>query len=337
MTETISTTRVRMANKTDKPLTKSDFKIETLQLPSLEEGEVLCQTRFISLDPYLVGMMQSWQGPQRDWSNGIIVGRKVAQIIDSRDSNFNKGDWVAGDSRWQDIEVDKGKHLQKLVIDDAISPSHYLGALGSSGITAWVGINRVLPIEANKVMSISSAAGIVANIAGQLAMRKNAKVIGIAGGKTKCKQVVEDIGFDACVDHQGADLELRLADTAQQFGGIDLHFENVGAKTLDPVLNAMNELGHIALCGLIAHYQDTSPITLKHFRKLLTAGITLQPFRVYDYPQDFIPAQQELMAGLKEGWLTVKETITDGIENAPEAYINMLNGGGTGKHLIRIV
>ena len=327
-------TRIRMARKPGEKIVNEDFKSEIIQLPTLGDGEVICKTRYISLDPYLSGLMQSWQGPQRDWSEGIIVGRKVGQIVESNDPNLATGDWVIGDSRWQNVEVNKGKQLQKIQIENNVPASAYLGVLGSSGLTAWVGIHRVLDIKAGETLTISSAAGTVANVAGQLAMQCGAKVIGIAGGQEKCAQVVARQGFSACVDHHASDLAEQLATAVGD--GIDAHYENVGAKTLDPALGLMKDGGRIALCGLIAHYLNDDAISLRNFRKLLTAGLTLKGFRVYDYLSDVQQAQTDLLAGVKAGTIGIYETITEGLENAPSAYVSMLNSGGMGKHLIHI-
>jgi len=174
----------------------------------------------------------------------------------------------------------------------------------------------------------------VGAIAGQLAKASGARVVGIAGGAAKCREVVEKLGFDACVDHLKPDFEAQLAAAVPD--GIDAHFENVGAKTLDPTLSLMKEQGRIGLCGLIAHYLDEAPITLRNFRTLLTSGLSLRGFRVYDHLQHTAQAQNELKAAIKNGSLLIRETITSGLNNAPQAYIDMLAGKGTGKHILAL-
>lgn len=329
-----STTRIRMARKPGAQFQLDDFAQETLNLPVPGAGEVLCQVRYISLDPYLAGMMQSWQGPQRDWSEGIIVGRMVGQVIASNDPNLAEGDWVTGDSRWQGLELARGKNLQKIAVAPGIPGSAYLGVLGSSGLTAWIGINHIIKPQAGETLTISSAAGTVGAIAGQLAKPLGVRVIGIAGGADKCAEV-NALGFDDCIDHRAADFAAQLAATVGA-GGIQCHYENVGIKTLDPVLGLMTDHGRIGLCGLIAHYLDDAPLCLQHFRKLLVSGLTLRGFRVYDYPHLFAQAQEELTQAVKSGQISLRETLTQGLENAPAAYIAMLNGSGSGKHLIHI-
>lgn len=324
--------RIRMARKPGQVISPEDFRQESLQLAAPAAGEVVCKTRYISLDPYLAGMMQSWQGPQPEWSEGIIVGRMVGEIIASNDPQLAVGDWVTGDSHWQELEITPAKHLQKIAVDEAIPASVYLGILGSSGLTAWVGINRVLAIQAGDTMTVSSAAGTVGAIAGQLAMQRGAKVVGIAGGEQKCAEVVDTLKFSACIDHHASDLQAQLA--AAVGDQLNSHFENVGAKTLDPVLALMQDHGRIALCGLIAHYLDDDAISLGNFRKLLTSGLRLQGFRLYDYFADAQLAQSELTAGIRSGAISIRETITKGLDNAAQAYIAMLGSGGIGKHLV---
>jgi len=321
-----------MARKPGKQFSTNDFKTESLSLATPADGEVICQAHYISLDPYLVGLMRAWQGPQRDWSEGIIVGRMVGKVVESNDPSLAVGEWVFGDSRWQNFELIKAKNLKKLSVDNSTPASAYLGVLGSSGFTAWIGINHIIKPEAGETLTISSAAGAVGAIAGQLAKARGAKVIGIAGGQAKCQSVVNELGFDACVDHTGQDFEAQLVTASGN--GIDAHFENVGAKTLDPVLGLMNDHGRIGLCGLIEHYFDEDPITLRNFRKLLVSGLTLRGFRVFDFGSYEQQAKDELAAAIKSGNVSIRETITNGLENAPEAFITMLSSGGIGKHLI---
>ena len=330
-----NTNRIRLARKPGEQFQTSDFTEEQLTLAAATEGEAICRVRYISLDPYLAQMMQAWQGPQKDWGEGIIIGRMVGEIIASNDPSLNVGDWVLGDSRWQGIEVRKAKQFTKIHLEEGVPASAFLGVLGSSGLTAWIGVNRVIQPQAGETFTVSSAAGSVGAIAGQLAKQQGARVIGIAGGTAKCKEVVETLGFDACIDHNTEDFEAQL-NAAVGSAGIDGHYENVGAKTLDPALALMNDNGRIGLCGLIAHYLNDDAVSLKHFRKLLTSGLSLKGFRVYDYPDDVEEAQKALRAAVKNGEIAIRETISEGLSSAPEAYIKMLSSGGTGKHLLHL-
>lgn len=330
----LHTTRVRMARKPDGKLTLNDYKLEEITLPAPKAGEAICKAHFISLDPYLAGPMLRWQGVQPEWSEGIITGRMVGQVIESNDPSVNAGDWVVGENHWQGTELCKANDLQKINPDSKLPASVHLGLLGSSGLTAWVGIRKIINIQPGETLTISSAAGSVGAIAGQLAKAQGARVVGIAGGESKCREVIDVLGFDDCIDHLQPNFEQQI--TAAIPEGIDAHFENVGAKTLDPILPLMKDLGRIGLCGLIAHYLDEDAVSLRHFRNLLTKGLRLTGFRVFDHLQHTGQALKELEAAINCGQISIRETITEGLENAPQAYLNMLAGKGSGKHLIAL-
>lgn len=327
-------TRIRMRRKPDTQLTPGDFAIETATLARPGDGEVVVKPLYFSLDPYLVGMMRSWQGPDPRWADGIIVGRMVGEVIESTDPRFAAGDLVKGESSWQTLDCISAEALEKVTAIPGVPLSVHLGVLGASGLTAWIGINRILAIKSGETVTISSAAGVVGGIAGQLARKIGAKAIGIAGGAEKCRQVVAELGFDACVDHRAADLQAELASVAGQT--VDAHFENVGAKTLDPALAQMRDGGRIALCGLIAHYQDDHPVALANFRRLLSGALTLRGFRVFDFTEDYARASDELAALVATGEVTVRETVVEGLEQAPQAFLDMLGGQGSGKHILRL-
>ncbi len=329
----IEAQRVRMIRKPNGPLQEGDFTIEGLTLEGPGTGEVLTRTRWLSLDPYLSPMMRTWQGPDPCWALGIIQGRMVAQVEASAHPSFAAGDWVAGSGHWQSHNLHNGHDLRKLELEDGIPPSAHLGLLGSSGITAWLGIHRILNLRDGETLTISSAAGIVGGIAGQLAKARGARVVGIAGGAEKCAEVVA-LGFDTCVDHRHPDFPELLARAVP--GPVDAHFENVGAPSLDAVLPLLRDRGRIALCGLIAHYLDDQPVALTNFRKLLTSAIQLQGFRVFDYPQEVPRALADLRAGLHDGSISLRETVTHDLASAPAAYLAMLAGQGSGKHLIAL-
>lgn len=310
-----------------------DFLLEEVRLGPLVAGEVLVRIRYLSLDPYLANRMRCWEGMDAAWREGIVTGRFVGEVAASADDRFQAGDAVSGAGAWQTWQIIPAGLLQH--IDTNTAPVQaWLGALGPSGITAWVGVNRVLCPEPGATVTVSSAAGIVGSIAGQLMQAKGCRVIGIAGGSEKCRWVEEEARFDRCLDHFTQDLAGALTQAAPT--GIDRHFENVGSKTLDPILKLMRDGGRVALCGLVAHYQDGGPIALQNFRELLMRAIVLQGFRVADYTADFRVARQELGALLQSGSLAVNETVTVGLEQAPQAYVNMLGGSGLGKHLVRL-
>lgn len=329
-----TTSRIRMTRKPGAQLGAGDFALERCDVPSPGAGQVLVRPRYFSLDPYLVGMMRGWQGPDPRWGDGIVVGRFMGEVVESGDARFSPGDKVKGESGWQGLDCVTADSLEAVISIPGIPDSVHLGILGTSGLTAWVGINRVLALQPGETLTVSSAAGVVGGIAGQLARKIGARVVGIAGGPDKCRGVVEELGFDACVDHRAADLQGELA--AVMGDGIDAHFENVGAKTLDPVLALMRDGGRVALCGLIAHYQDSDPISLAHFRRVLVGALNIQGFRLFDFTEDYAQAHAELAALVGTGEITLRETVTDGLEQMPRAFLDMLAGKGSGKHILRL-
>lgn len=322
-----------MHHRSSEAIHAEDFFLEQIELEKPRDGEVLTRTRWFSLDPYLANSMRSWRGGDSRWQAGVVVGRTIGEVIESSDPRFQSGDQVLGFGGWQALEVRPAAELQR-IHGNGVPVQAHLGALGSSGLTAWVGVKRILQPEPGETAVVSSAAGLVGAIAGQILRSLGCRVVGIAGGGDKCAVVVGDYGFDACIDHTAADFEAALADATPD--GIDVHYENVGTKTLDPVLARMRDHGRIALCGLIAHYQDDRPIALRHFRELLMRGITLQGFRIADHSADYATARNELRDWLQAEKLVVRETVTAGLERAPQAYVDMLRGAGIGKHLVRL-
>jgi NADPH-dependent curcumin reductase len=329
----VTTRRWRLRGRPSELIRTDDFYLDEVTLPTLGAGEVLTRPLFLSIDPYLAKFMREWQGPQAEWSEGIIVGRTVSRVIESNSERFQAGDLVLCNAHWQDVDVRPEAELNRIRAS-AMPASAYLGILGSSGLTAWVGVTQVLNAQAGQTLTVSAAAGTVGSIVGQIAKQLGCKVIGIAGGAGKCAYVVEECGFDACIDYKSADFEQRLA--AAVPNGVDLHFENVGARMLDAAIAVANPHATIALCGLIAHYQDDRPIALARFRDLLYKSITIKPFHFVHFESTFGLARKQLSSWLADGQLTFRETIIEGLEHAPEAYVGMLKGDGVGKHLVKV-
>jgi NADPH-dependent curcumin reductase CurA len=330
---TLTTRRVRLAQKPQHAIEASDFIIDEIPLEEPQDGQLLLRPLYLSLDPYLLSFMRSWSGPQRDWAEGIISSRYIAQVLSSKAEGFSEGDLVIGDGHWQDLDVRSAKGL-KLIAASSLSPSLHLGIIGAPGVTAWAGVTDVLRPEQGQTLVVSAASGPVGSTAGQLAKLAGARVVGIAGGEEKCRHVVEHFGFDACIDHRQPDFPAALA--AALPNGADLHFEGVGAATLDPVLPLMNAFGRIALCGLMQHYQDTDPVSLGNFRCLLYSALQVRGFRLGDYGKQFKDATVILSGLVERGELRHSEVISEGLERAPAAYVAMTRGQGIGKHLVRL-
>jgi NADPH-dependent curcumin reductase CurA len=309
-----------------------DYEMIDIELPSPGEGQLLAKVLMFSLDPYLARSMQTWVGETPEWGGGTIHGRILAEVVDSRAAGFQPGDLVVGLGGWQEFDLLEARRMQR-VDDDLTSPTLSLSVLSGSGLTGWVGLN-VANLTAGETIFISAATGTVGSVAGQLARQRGARVVGLAGGEAKCRHAVKNLGFDACVDHRAIDLESRIKVAAPD--GIDVLFENVGAPSMDAALPSMVLRGRVILCGLAAHYNSNIPATFKNFDMLLFKQITITPLAISDHVGSLGQARRELHDAISGGSLKYDETIVDGFENAPQAYLDMLRGVGLGKRLLRI-
>jgi NADPH-dependent curcumin reductase CurA len=321
----------RMRHRTE-VLTPGDYMITETELPAPQSGQVLARVLMMALDPYLARSMQSWIGETPAWADGTIHGRVLAEVVYSEAEGLRVGDLVAGVGRWQDFEVFEARRLERIDAD-VTPPSLALGVLSGSGLTAWVGVHLVDP-QAGQTMFISAATGTVGSVAGQLARQRGCRVVGLAGGYDKCRHAVDVLGFDACVDHTSSELNDQVADAAPD--GIDVVFENVGAPSIDAALPAMVMRSRILLCGLAAHYNSAEPATLRNIIMLLFKQISIAPLAINDHRDLLGQARRELRDGLVTGSITYDESIVDGFEHAPTAYLDMLAGSGLGKRLLRI-
>lgn len=321
----------RMRCRTE-TLTLDDFEFAPAELALPGEGQLLVRTRFISLDPYLARAMRSWSGEVSGWADGTIHGRIVGEVLGSRAPGFAPGQFATGVARWQQEQVIDAATIEP-VPDGIDPPSLILGILGRSGLTAWIGLHLADP-QPGETLLVSAASGPVGSVVGQLAKARGMRVIGTAGGAEKCDYVTSALGFDACLDHRLPDLTGRIAGAAP--GGIHILFENVGGPNLDATLPSMAQGGRIMLCGLAAHYNDEHPLALINFKTLLYRGLTLRGFITAEHPHLFAPALAELRERVASGRIAHTESITDSLEHAPAAYLEMLKGQGIGKRLIRL-
>jgi NADPH-dependent curcumin reductase CurA len=311
-----------------------NFKLVETPLAPLAEGEVRVRNHYLSLDPYMRGRMsdaKSYATPQP--LNEVMIGGTTGEVIESKNAAFKPGDKVVGMSGWQEFGTSDGKALRK--IDDTHVPlSAYLGPVGMPGVTAWYGLNRIIAPKAGETVVVSAASGAVGSVVGQLAKQAGARAVGIAGGPDKCHYVVETLGFDACVDYKAGNLYQELK--AATPDGVDGCFENVGGEGLDATLARMNAHGRIALCGFIAGY-DGAPMPLKHPALLLTQRLLVQGFIVSEHLDVWPDALKELGTLVAQKKLQYRETIAQGLENAPEAFLGMLKGHNFGKQLVKLI
>ena len=326
--------RIVLASRPEGWVTPENFRLEKAALPPLQDGGVLVKNLWLSLDPYMRGRMNEGKSYAAKQEIGeVMIGGTVGEVIDSRNPKFAVGDKVLGMLGWQQYGLSDGKGLNK--IDASRVPmSAYLGVLGMPGVTAWVGLLEICQPKAGETVVVSAASGAVGSAVGQIAKLKGCRAVGIAGGKQKCDYVVKELGFDACVDYKAGALNEELKAAVPK--GIDCYFENVGGEILDAALRRMNPFSRIAVCGLISQYNATEPYGVKTFQSILTNRIKVQGFIVSDRLELWGKAIPELAGWVAGGKLKYRETVAEGLENAPRAFIGMLKGENFGKQLVKL-
>jgi NADPH-dependent curcumin reductase CurA len=326
--------RIVLASRPDGQVTPAQFRLEEVVLPAVADGQVLVRNRFLSLDPYMRGAMNDRKSYRQPQALGeTMVGGTVGEVVESRHTGFTVGDVVVGGFGWQLYGLSNGAGLRK--VDTSRVPMQaYLGVAGMPGVTAWVGLNRIISPKAGETVVVSAASGAVGSVVGQLAKAAGCRVVGVAGGSAKCSAVINDFGFDACVDYKAGRLVEDLA--AATPNGIDGYFENVAGAVLDAVLDRMNAFGRIAVCGMIAGYND-EPIPVYNIRSILTNRLKIQGFIVSEVADAWPPALAELAQRVGDGSLKYRETVSRGLESAPSAFIGLLRGDNFGKQLVELV
>jgi NADPH-dependent curcumin reductase CurA len=317
-----------------------NFRLVETPVAPLADGQVLVRHHYLSLDPYMRGRMndaKSYAPPQP--LNEVMIGGTVGEVVESRNPQFKAGDKVVGYGGWQEYSVvgAEQRMLQKVDTTHVPLPA-YLGAVGMPGVTGWYGLVKIIAPKAGETIVVSSAAGAVGGAVGQLAKVRGCRVVGIAGGPDKCRQVVEDLGFDECIDYRehgdlktmGAALKTACPD------GIDGIFENVGGMLLDAALQRTNAFARVALCGMIAGYNG-EPVPLTNPMPLLTNRIKLEGFIVSEHMEAWPEALKELGMLVATGKLKYRESIAQGLENAPEAFFGLLKGRSQGKQLVKLI
>lgn len=318
----------------------SNFKLVHGETPALQDGQVLVRHLFVSLDPYMRGRMndaKSYAAPQA--LGQVMGGGTVGEVVDSRSPKFQSGDKVVGMGGWQQYSVVNAAEVGALrKVDTTHVPlSYYLGAVGMPGVTAWYGLVKIIEPKAGETVVVSAATGAVGSAFAALAKARGCRVVGIAGGSEKCNYALKELGFDACIDYKlhqdAASLSKALKDACPD--GIDGHFENVGGMVLDAVLLRMNAFGRIAVCGMIAGY-DGQPLPLTYPALILTNRLKVQGFIVSEHMEIWPEALQELGTLVATGSLHPRESVAQGLEAAPEAFLGLLKGKNFGKQLVKL-
>ena len=314
--------------------TPNIFAIEESAMPEPAEGQVLTRTLFLSIDPYMRGRLsdaKSYAAPVP--IGGMMEGETVGEVIASRDPGFAPGDVVVGPRGWASHLVAPAKAVVKLPKNGA-PLSTYLGVLGMPGTTAYSGMTDIGQPKAGETVMISAASGAVGAVAGQLAKRAGARVVGVAGGPEKCLFVQETLGFDECIDHRTLDLKAALNDACPN--GIDVYFENVGGDLQRLVFPRLNAFGRVVMCGMVAEYNDTEPRPGPNLMMVVRNRLRIQGLIVSDKPERFAEWRALATPWVLDGSLKYREDIVDGLENAPDALIGILGGRNFGKLLVRV-
>ena len=318
-----------------------NFSLVSSPTPGLADGEVLVRHHFLSLDPYMRGRMndaKNYAQPQA--LNETMIGGTVGEVLESRNPGFVAGDKVVGMGGWQEYGLVPAAMTGMLrKVDDSRVPlSAYLGAVGMPGVTAYYGLVHIIAPKAGDTLVVSAASGAVGSAFGALAKARGCRVVGVAGGADKCAYVVNELGFDACVDYKqhpdAASLTAALQAVCPQ--GVEGYFENVGGMVMNAVMPLMNAFGRVAVCGMIAGYNG-APIPLALPQLILRERLRVQGFIVSEQPQVWPVALAELGGLVASGALRVRETVAQGIESAPQAFLGLLSGRNFGKQLVKLI
>jgi NADPH-dependent curcumin reductase CurA len=325
---------VLLDNRPTGAVTRENFRIVETPMPAPGEGEVLVRNEWLSLDPYMRGRMSDAKSYVKPVQVGeVMVGQTVGEVVDSRHPGFHKGDKVLTQLGWQSHGVAKGPELT--IVDATHVPaSYYLGILGMPGLTAWFGLLELAKPKAGETVVVSAATGAVGSVVGQLAKAKGCRAVGIAGGREKCDYAVRELGFDACVDYKAGRLYEDLKEACPK--GVDVDFENVGGGVLDTVLRQMNLFGRVTICGLIAEYNATEPYGYKAMRSILVNRIRMQGMIVFDWKERYGEALADLGSRVATKQLKYRESIVEGLDNAPQGLIDLLAGRNFGKQLVKL-
>ena len=333
--------QILLASRPQGEPTPANFRMVEMPIPELNDGQVLVRHHYLSLDPYMRGRMnesKSYAAAQP--LDQVMIGGTVGEVVASKNAHFEVGDQVVGQGGWQEyavVEATQRGVLQK--VDTAhIALSAYLGAVGMPGVTAWYGLTQIIAPKAGETVVVSAASGAVGGVVGQLAKVRGCRAVGLAGGPDKCRYVVEELGFDACIDYkQHADLKsLSRALKEACPDGIDGYFENVGGLILDAVMLRTNAFARVAVCGMIAGYNGAA-LPMSNPALILVNRLKLEGFIVSEHMPLWPQALKEIGALVASGKLKYRETIAQGLASAPEAFIGLLKGKNFSKQLVKLI
>ena len=326
--------RMVLAARPRGPVAPENFRLETVAVPALADGQVLIRNHYLSLDPYMRGRMSAAKSYASSQAlDDTMIGGTVGQVVASRNDYYKVDEFVGGMLGWAEMGVADGASLRKL--DTTRIPlSAFLGAVGMPGMAAWYGFNQILMPAAGETVVVSAASGAVGSVVGQLARLRGCRVVGIAGGPEKCAYVVDQLGFDACVDYKAGKLEADLA--AATPDGVDAIFENVGGACLDAALARTNAYARVALCGLIAGFNGKE-LPINNARLLLINRLSVRGFIVTEHMEFWEQGLRELGELVADHRIKYRESVADGLAAAPEAFMGLLQGRNFGKQLVKLI
>ncbi len=334
--QAIKSQQIVLASRPDGKPSPDNFKRATTELAPIDDGEILVKNQWMSVDPYMRGRMNAGDSYVPAFQiDEPLEGGCIGKVIESRNDNFSEGDYVLGNLGWREYWKSSGEGVT--VVDPNLAPiQSYLGALGMTGMTAWVGLNKIAKLQTGSTVFVSAASGAVGSIVCQLAKAKNCYVIGSAGKPEKMQWLKDKAGIDAVINYKETD-DLTAALSKHAPDGIDVYFDNVGGEHLEAALDALNDNGVCVECGMISSYNATRPsVAPRNLFKIIGKRIRMQGFIVRDHLDD----QKEFIADMapliKAGKIVWEETITEGLENAPAAFIGLFDGDNLGKSLVRI-
>ena len=320
--------RIVLASRPQGWVTEQNFRLEKTGLPKPGEGEVLVKNLWLSLDPYMRGRMSEAKSYVKGVDIGeVMVGQTAGEVLESKNPAFKKGDQVLTQLGWQLYGATK----EVMKVDGSRAPlSYYLGVLGMPGMTAYFGLKEIGQPKAGETVLVSAASGAVGSVVGQLAKIWGCRAVGIAGGREKCDYVTRELGFDACIDYKAGKLRDELKEK------IDVYFDNVGGEMLDTVFMRMNLFGRIVVCGMIADYNATEPYRFRNLRAVLVNRLKVQGMIVFDWKERYGEALKALGGHYAAGKLKTRESVVEGLANAPQGLISLLKGGNFGKQLVKL-
>lgn len=317
----------------------SNFRLENVDKPTPAEGEMLLRSVYLSLEPYMRGRMSDAKSYADPVALGeVMVGGSVCQVEQSNHPDFEVGEWVLAFTGWQDYGISNGEGLIKMGKAPS-HPSYALGVMGMPGFTAYMGLLDIGQPKAGETLVVAAATGAVGSMVGQIGKLKGCRVIGVAGGEEKCRYAKEQLGFDECIDHKADDFAEQLAKVCDK--GIDIYFENVGGKVFDAVMPLLNTSARVPLCGLISQYNATElpagPDRMSMLMaQLLIKRIKMQGFIIFDdYAHRYGEFAADMGQWLAEGKIHYREHLVEGLENAPQAFIGLLEGKNFGKLVVQ--